>query len=42
MLVAVESAFGWPLFQTASNAMIADLLPPEQRQEGFGVTPRRR
>jgi len=37
-LVALESAFGWPLFQTASNAMIADLLPAERRQEGFGVT----
>ena len=37
-LVALESAFGWPLFQTASNAMIADLLPAEKRQEGFGVT----
>ena len=37
-LVAVESALGWPLFQTASNAMIADLLPPERRQQGFGVT----
>jgi MFS family permease len=37
-LVAFESALGWPLFQTASNAMIADVLPPERRQEGFGVT----
>jgi len=37
-LVAFESALGWPLFQTASNAMIADLLAPEQRQEGFGVS----
>ncbi len=37
-LVALESALGWPLFQTASNAMIADLLPPEKRQEGFGIT----
>jgi MFS family permease len=37
-LVALESALGWPLFQTASNAMIADLLPPERRQAGFGVT----
>ena len=36
--MAFESALGWPLFQTASNAMIADLLPPELRQEGFGVT----
>jgi MFS family permease len=38
LLVAVESAFGWPLFQTASNAMVADLLPPAKRQEGFGIT----
>lgn len=38
VLVALESALGWPLFQTASNAMIADLLPPEKRQEGFGIT----
>jgi MFS family permease len=37
-LVAVESALGWPLFQTASNAMVADLLLPERRQQGFGVT----
>ncbi len=37
-LVGLESAFGWPLFQTASNAMIADLLPREKRQEGFGIT----
>ena len=38
LLVAVESAFGWPLFQTASNAMIADLLRPAQRQEAFSIT----
>jgi MFS family permease len=38
VLVAVESAFGWPLFQTASNAMIADLLPQAKRQEAFGIT----
>jgi MFS family permease len=37
VLVAVESAFGWPLFQTACNAMIADLLPPGQRSEAFSV-----
>ena len=37
ILVAIESAFGWPLFQTACNAMIADLLPPEQRSEAFSV-----
>ena len=38
LLVALESALGWPLFQTASNAMIADLLPQERRQEGFGLS----
>lgn len=38
LLVAVESSFGWPLFQTASNAMIADLLPAERRQEAFSIT----
>lgn len=37
-LVAVERAFGWPLFQTASNAMVVDLLPAEKRQEGFSIT----
>jgi MFS family permease len=37
ILVAVESAFGWPLFQTACNAMIADLLPADQRSEAFSV-----
>jgi MFS family permease len=38
LLVAIESSLGWPLFQTASNAMIADLLPPEKRQEAFSVS----
>ena len=38
ILVAIESSIGWPLFQTASNAMVADLLPPERRSEGFSVT----
>jgi MFS family permease len=37
VLVAVESAFGWPLYQTASNAMTADLLPHAARPEGFGI-----
>jgi MFS family permease len=36
-LVAIESSLGWPLFQTASNAMVADLLPAGRRQEGYGV-----
>ena len=38
LLVAVESSFGWPLFQTAANAMIADLLEPQHRAEGFSIT----
>ncbi|HZL65630.1 MAG TPA: MFS transporter [Thermoleophilia bacterium] len=37
LLVAVESAFGWPLFQTASNAMIADIVTPEHRQEAYSI-----
>lgn len=38
LLVAVESSIGWPLFQTASNAMVADLLPADRRQEAFSIT----
>jgi MFS family permease len=38
ILVAVESSVGWPLFQTASNAMIADLLPQQRRAEGFSIS----
>lgn len=38
VLVAIESAFGWPLFQTATNAMIADLMPLARRQEAFSIT----
>ena len=38
ILVAIESSLGWPLFQTASNAMVADLLPADKRQEGFSVS----
>ena len=37
LLVAVESAFGWPLFQTASNAMIADIVEPAHRQEAYSI-----
>ena len=40
-LVALESAFGWPLFQTASNAMIADLLPAGAAAGGVRHHPRR-
>lgn len=38
VLVALESALGWPLFQTASGAMIADLIPPARRAEAFSIS----
>jgi MFS family permease len=38
IIVAIESSFGWPLFQTASNAMIADLMPVARRQEAYSIT----
>jgi MFS family permease len=37
-LIAVEAAFGWAQFVTASNAMIADLTPVERRAESFSVS----
>ncbi|HMK92526.1 MAG TPA: MFS transporter, partial [Thermoleophilia bacterium] len=37
VLVAMEGMFGWPLFQTAANAMTADLLPLEKRAEAFAI-----
>jgi MFS family permease len=38
VLVALESAFGWPLYHTASGAMIADLTPPGRRAEAFSIS----
>jgi MFS family permease len=37
ILVAIEGAFGWPLFQTAAHAMTADLLPEERRADAFSL-----
>jgi MFS family permease len=37
VLVVVESALGWPLFLTSSNAMIADVLPQEKRAEAYSI-----
>ena len=37
-LLAVEAAFGWSQFITASNAMIADLTPLERRAEAFSIS----
>jgi len=37
-LIAVEAAFGWAQYITASNAMIADLTPLERRAEAFSIS----
>jgi MFS family permease len=36
-LIVYEAAFGWAMFITASNAMIADLTALERRAEGFAI-----
>jgi len=36
--VALEAAFGWALFLTGSNAMIADLVVFERRAEAYSIT----
>ena len=36
--IAVEAAFGWAQFVTASNAMIADLTPLPRRAEAFSIS----
>jgi MFS family permease len=36
--VSLEAAFGWALFLTGSNAMIADLVALERRAEAYGIT----
>ena len=37
VLVVTESALGWPLFLTSSNAMIADVLPQQQRANAYSL-----
>lgn len=36
--LTAEAAFGWALFLTGSNAMIADLLPHQRRAEAYSIT----
>jgi MFS family permease len=36
-LVLVNGALGWPLFLTASNAMVADLVEQQRTAEAFGM-----
>jgi MFS family permease len=37
LLVFLDRALGWPMFLTASNAMVADLVPPRLRPEGYSL-----
>jgi MFS family permease len=36
--IAIEAAFGWAMFMTANNAIIADLTPSRHRVEAFGIS----
>lgn len=36
--ISLEAAFGWALFLTGSNAMVADLVPMKRRAEAYGIT----
>jgi len=36
--IALEAAFGWALFLTGSNAMVADLVPFSRRAEAYSIT----
>ena len=37
-VIAVEAVFGWALFLTANNAMLADFTPPARRAEAYGIS----
>ena len=37
VLVFCDRALGWPMFLTASNAMVADLVRPSLRPEGYSL-----
>jgi MFS family permease len=37
LLVLANGAFGWPLFLTASNAMVADLVEQDQTAEAYSI-----
>lgn len=37
-VIAFEAAFGWAMFLTANNAMIADLSPHRYRAEAFSIS----
>jgi MFS family permease len=37
LLVFFDRALGWPMYLTASNAMVADLVTPRLRAEGYSL-----
>ena len=37
VVVTIEAAFGWAMFLTGSNAMVADLAGEARRAEAFGI-----
>jgi MFS family permease len=38
VVIAIEAAFGWAMFFTANNAMLADLTPRRRRAEAYGIS----
>ena len=38
VMVAIEAPFGWALFLTGSNAMVADLVAGDRRAEAYSLT----
>ncbi len=37
-VIALEAVFGWAMFLTATNAMLADFTPPARRSEAYGIS----
>lgn len=37
-VIAFEAVFGWALYLTANNAMLADFTPPARRSEAYGIS----
>ena len=38
IVVAIEAAFGWAMFFTANNAMLADLTPLSKRADAYSIS----
>jgi MFS family permease len=37
-VIAIEAAFGWAMFSTANNSMLADLTPLVRRADAYGIS----